>query len=143
MNIAKTKFLTQTLLLFFLFVFLFLFSVNITLAQTSLLEDSGDTKYSAGCISDGNCTLNDFVTIGIRVSQIILGVVGSLALLAFVYGGVVWLLSGGSSEKVTRGKQVMIGAVIGLFIVFASYTIMRFVATALGVSGDIFTTGVF
>ena len=142
MNITKTKFPTEAFLLSLLLVFLFLFSVNTTLAHTTpLLNDTSGATYSPGCISRGDCSLNDFVTIGIRISQIILGVVGSLALLAFVYGGVLWLISGGSSERVTRGKQTMIGAIIGLFIVFASYTIIHFVATALGVSGDIFTTG--
>jgi len=49
----------------------------------------------------------------------------------FIYGGIMFLVSAGSSEKVQQAKQIIIGAVIGLVIVFASYTIIQFVFTAL------------
>lgn len=83
----------------------------------------------------GNYSLNDFIQLAVNVSNKILGLVGSLALLAFVYGGVVFLISGGSSEKVEKGKQILIGAVIGLVIVFASYMIIQFTMDALGYKG--------
>lgn len=101
------------------------------------------SKVSGQCKSNGDCSVNDFLQIGIGISELILGVVGSLALLAFIYGGVLWLISGGSSDKIAKGKQAIIGAVIGLVIVFFSYTIIFFVAKALGVEEDIFTTGWF
>lgn len=84
---------------------------------------------------DGDYSLNDFVQLAVNVSEKILGLVGSLALLAFVYGGIVFLISGGSSEKVEKGKQILIGAVIGLVIVFASYMIIQFTMDALGYKG--------
>lgn len=86
--------------------------------------------------AEGNCgdySLNDFISLAIKISDYILGIVGSLALLAFVYGGIVFLISGGSSEKVEKGKQILLGAVIGLAVVFASYTIIQFTMSALGV----------
>lgn len=81
-----------------------------------------------------DCKLDDFVIIIIRVSQVILGLVGSLSLMAFVYGGVLFLISGGSSERVTKGRQAITGAVIGLAIVFASYAIITFVFVALDIN---------
>lgn len=79
-------------------------------------------------------TLDGFVKIFINVAQWILGIVGSLTLLAFIYGGVLFLISAGNSETVTKAKQVIIGSVIGLAIVFTSYAIIQFVFTALGVN---------
>jgi hypothetical protein len=73
------------------------------------------------------CTVNDFIRIAVNVSKIILGLTGSLALLAFVYGGFVFLLSGGSAQNVEKGKGILKAAVIGLVIVFASYSIIQFV----------------
>jgi hypothetical protein len=73
------------------------------------------------------CTLNDFVRIAVNVSQLILGLTGSIALLAFIYGGFVFLLSGGSAQNVEKGKGILKAAVIGLVIVFASYSIIQFV----------------
>ena len=86
----------------------------------------------AGCINDGSCTLDDFIKIALNVSKWILGITGSLTLLMFIYGGVMFLISSGSSEKVTQAKQIIIGAVIGLIIVFAAYTIIRFTFKAMG-----------
>ncbi len=66
----------------------------------------------------------------------ILGITGSLALLAFIAGGIMFLISAGSSERVTRAKQILLGAVIGLVIVFTSFMIIQFVYTALGIPGN-------
>lgn len=87
-----------------------------------------------GCISDGSCTMNDFVKLALGASKMILGISGSAALLFFVYGGVTFLISGGSQEKVTKGKQILIGSVIGLFIIFGSYTIIGFTLKAMGIT---------
>ena len=66
-----------------------------------------------------------------NVIQTILGIVGSLALLAFVVGGFRWLLSGGNEEQIKKGSKTMLYAVIGLFVVFASYGILNTVLSAL------------
>ena len=79
----------------------------------------------AECTS--NCTLNTFISLGVNLSEIILGVVGALTLAMFIYGGVKLILSGGSSEKVTEGKNIILGSVVGLLIVFGSYSIINFV----------------
>jgi hypothetical protein len=89
----------------------------------SLLDDT--LIQEAACT--GKCTLNSFISLGINLSNIILGVVGALTLVMFIYGGVVLVLSGGNSEKVTKGKEIILGSVVGLLIVFGSYSIISFV----------------
>lgn len=64
-----------------------------------------------------------------------LGVMGSLALVVFIYGGFMWLTAGGSDEKVKKGSQAMIWAVIGIFIIFSSYAILTLVISGLGAKG--------
>ncbi|MDD4332630.1 MAG: pilin [Patescibacteria group bacterium] len=85
------------------------------------------------CQACGNCTLNDFVQLAVNVANYILGIVGSLALLMFIYGGVTWLTSSGNKERVETGKKIIIGAVVGIVIVFASYLIIQFVMESLNV----------
>jgi hypothetical protein len=69
-----------------------------------------------------------------RIITILTGVSGSVALLMFVYGGVLWLISGGNQERITTGKQAMVYATIGLTIIFGSYAILRALFLALGAS---------
>lgn len=80
----------------------------------------------------GDYGLNDILSLATWASTWILGIVGSLTLAMFVYGGFLMLTSAGSSEKVGEAKKVIIAAAIGLLIVFASYSIIRFVASSLG-----------
>jgi len=129
MKLMKNK---KLILCFCVFVFLcFLFlSANVCFAadgQASIWKDMEE------CRKSGSCSLNDFVRLFANVSQWILGIVGSLALLMFIYGGLMFIISSGNSEKVTKAKEIIIGAVIGLVIVFTSYMIIQFTMDALGI----------
>ncbi len=59
-----------------------------------------------------------------RVIKAAMGVIGSLALLMFVYGGFQWLISAGNAEKVKTGTQTMVWAAIGVILVFSSYLLL-------------------
>jgi hypothetical protein len=54
----------------------------------------------------------------------LLGFVGALFFGMFVWGGLVWMTAGGDMEKVKTSKSTLVNAVIGMFIVAASYTIV-------------------
>ncbi len=60
-----------------------------------------------------------------------LGLSGSIALVVFVYGGILWMTSAGDKGKVTKGMDTMIWAAIGMAVIFASAAIVRFLLTAL------------
>ncbi len=77
--------------------------------------------------SGPSLTLNSFLQVGVNISKFILGIVGALTLAMFVYGGIKLLISGGSTEEIKKGKDTLVAAVIGLAIVFGSYTIINFV----------------
>jgi len=66
--------------------------------------------------------------------KVSLGILGSLALLVFIYGGFVWLTSAGSSDKVQKGTTAMVWAVMGIVVIFASYAIINVILQGLGVS---------
>jgi len=66
-----------------------------------------------------------------KVIESILGVVGSIALLMFVFGGLTWMLSAGSPEKVKKGRDIIIWAAIGLVIIFLAYALVRFVLSTI------------
>jgi hypothetical protein len=104
------------------------FYVSIAWAVQILPTPTG--KLTGACTSPngcGNYSLNDMLTLGVNIANWILGIVGALALLFFVYGGFTFILSGGSEEKVKEGKTILTNAIIGLAIVFCSYLIIQFV----------------
>jgi hypothetical protein len=107
-------------------IWLILLTAKKTSAQQ--LINANTTKYNSG-----NYQLNDLVLTAINGSVIILGLVGSLALLFFIYGGLMLLLSAGNTEKLTKAKGILKATVIGLIIVFTSYIIIRFALQAIGV----------
>jgi len=82
----------------------------------------------------GDYSVNDFLSLAINISKWILGIVGSLSLIMFIYGGFMFLISGGSADAVGHAKKILVAAVIGLIIVFASYLIIKFALGALGLN---------
>lgn len=66
-----------------------------------------------------------------RIISAGLGIIGSLALLMFIYGGFRWLLSGGDSKAIQAGKDTVVWAVIGLVVVFVAYAAVGFIINAL------------
>ncbi|HQA63486.1 MAG TPA: pilin [bacterium] len=78
--------------------------------------------------SDGEVTFEVIVR---RVVQATLGLTGVLAIIAFIYGGVLWMVSRGDTGMIQKGKTMMIWAVLGIVIIFSSYAIIRFIFEAL------------
>lgn len=139
---AQSIILAKKLLSFsFIAVMFFVFSFGIVNAQSPIVDTSGG---ATGKYATGDYQINDFVVLAIRVAKFIWAISGSLALLAFIYGGVLFLTSAGSSDRVTKARQAITGAVIGLVIVFGSYTIVYFIMVNIfGVSGNPMATGWF
>lgn len=61
----------------------------------------------------------------------IMSVVGSLALLMFVYGGVIWITSFGEPKRIEKGKTIITWAVLGLAIIASAYVLVNAVITGL------------
>jgi len=59
-----------------------------------------------------------------RVISAALGLSGSAALLMFVYGGFLWLTSGGDKTRIDKGKKTLTWAIIGIVVIFAAYIIV-------------------
>ncbi len=68
-----------------------------------------------------------------KIINAALGIVGSIALLMFIYGGFVWMTAAGNEQSVTKGRDILIWATVGLIIIFSSYALVKFVFTGLGV----------
>ena len=56
-----------------------------------------------------------------RIIYLLIWAIGVIVVLAFIYGGFLYLTAGGEVEKAERGKKVIVGALIGLVIFATSY----------------------
>jgi len=70
------------------------------------------------------------VVIG-RIIKALLGVVGAVALLMIVYGGMMMLTAAGSPDKVKKGKDVLTWAIIGSIVVLTSYMMVDYIINAI------------
>lgn len=113
------------------------FNVGQVLAQGSAFIPDCALKNPGPGVDEGNCrSISIFVILLLKFSNYLFGVVGALALIAFIYGGFVLILSRGATEQVKKGKDAMVAAIVGLVIVFGAYMLVRFLGTAVGLKSD-------
>lgn len=82
----------------------------------------------------GTCSSCELLSFFGILSQRVTLYAGGATLFAVFAGGVYWLTSFGNAQRVQRGKQIFIGAVIGTALVFGGYTIVN--TTILAFSGS-------
>lgn len=66
-----------------------------------------------------------------NIIRIIMGFLGVVGILIVLYGGYLYLTSGGNADKVTLARRLLVNAGIGLIIVFSAYAITTFVINQL------------
>ena len=74
-------------------------------------------------------------TLGQNVTLIInyfLGILGLVAVAFLIYAGILMVTAGGNDEQITKARKVIMYAVVGIVIILLSWTIVTFVASALG-----------
>lgn len=127
----KNKKLNSLILSLILTGFVVFLTTSSCLAMNSLVDTSGGTT---GAYATGNYSLDHVRNYLIYLIFIILSLVGSLSLLAFVYGGVTFLISAGNPETVKKGIEILKAAVVGLLIVFTSVLIVNLFFGGLGIT---------
>lgn len=145
--------MTQKIILFFILT-LFLTSPFLVLAQAVKILPTPSGSCPAGltcqngiCVSSEsqgagtestkiscNYSLNDFLVLGMNIANFIFGIIGSLALLVFIVGGLTWLTSGGVPDRIKKGKEILTQGIIGLIITLGAALIVNLVKTILNVN---------
>lgn len=91
---------------------------------------------SPDCYCCGECGLNDIVNVFINAADYLFGILGALALLFFIYGGITWLTAGGSPERIDKGRRILIGAVVGIAICLGAWLAVDLIQRAVGVKTE-------
>lgn len=116
----KTK--EKLLKLFFIALALFFITTPV-LAESPLA--------TMPCFSTGNCNLCDVLYGFLKLAYWGMGLMGSLALLAFIIGGLYWFAAAGDKNKIAKGKSILTGTVMGIIIILSAFLIINFVISAL------------
>jgi len=62
-----------------------------------------------------------------NIITILLVLIGVVATVVLIYGGYLYITSAGNPEIANKGKNAILGAVIGIIIAFSSYLIVNFI----------------
>ena len=131
---------------FLLFTFLF-FSAAPIFAQEpqGIFSDVPCFRPAGECVSTPNnlspceCDLCDFLYVLLKVANWGLNGIGALALLFFVFGGLVWLTSAGDKNRVAAGKKILTGTALGIIIILSAYLVINFtISTLTGKPGQFY-----
>lgn len=75
-----------------------------------------------GCPSGGAFT---------TIINVLLFVIGAVAVIMLIYGGIRYTISGGDSASVTAAKNTILYAIVGIVVALLAYAIVNFVLTSL------------
>ncbi len=116
------------------------FKVILSTVMVGLFALAGVSSVSALTLQEGaeaarcdGCPANLFGNAGVfkQVTNTILYIVGIIAVIMLIFGGIKYVISGGDAKKVTDAKNTVLYAIIGLVIAFLAYAIVNFVIMAL------------
>lgn len=96
-------------------------------ASALTLQEGAEAARCTGCPRDLFGETGAFR----QITNTILYIVGIIAVIMLIIGGIKYVLSGGDSKKVTDAKNTVLYAIIGLVIAVFSYAIVNFVITSL------------
>ena len=129
-----------------------LFSTGSTaFAQTAPTPNqtySGGSIVSVACQNgpiDGSgnqaCGFAEFMALLNRIISFLIFIIAPIIMTGvLLYGGVLILTSGGSTEQVGKAKSMMIKAITGMAIAMAGWIIVKFVMVQLGYNSSSFPT---
>ena len=89
----------------------------------------GDPTVSKPSQFEGSQTATQLI---VKILNVVLAIVGLIAVLFLVWGGFKYITSAGDEEKVKEAKQTIINSLIGVAVVILAFALVRIVANAIG-----------
>lgn len=66
-----------------------------------------------------------------RITSILLFIVGAVAVIMLIFGGIRYIVSGGDQANVTAAKNTILYAIIGIIVALLAYAAVKFVTSSL------------
>ena len=94
-------------------------------ANITLVNPLCPTANAAGCVNNVMSLIN-------QVSTVLTSIIGSIAVIVFVWAGILFVTSAGDAAKVTQARHAAIYAFIGLAIALAGRGLIAVVTAVIG-----------
>ena len=102
-------------------------------AENAFTEDVCSGSYTAEQKAAAGC--NEERTAGgvaVGVANVVLSIVGIIAVIMLIVGGAQYVMSQGDPSKVVKAKQIILYSVIGLMVALLAFAIVNFVLGEIG-----------
>ncbi len=119
--------------LFFIFGLFFIFN-NVFAAPLLNLNKINPKDMAAEAAEEGGMNIGSNINVGSVMATVIkafLSLLGLLFIILVILGGYYWMTAGGDETKMTKAKDTLKKAIIGLIIIVSAYAITAFVFKAL------------
>jgi len=94
-------------------------------------DAAGKDTTKVNCLFTGpNCPSGIFT----NIVNILLYIIGAIAVIMLIFGGIRYVISGGDSAAVTAAKNTILYAVVGIIVAILAYAIVNFVIGSLTTS---------
>lgn len=114
----------------FIFVCVALWWTGMGGADTTVYSASAD-RFGVEYGANIGLSTRDIRETIVNIIRIALGILGTVALVIALYGGVVWMTAGGDERKIETAKKILVNAVIGLVIIFSAFAIVQYIFNTL------------
>lgn len=108
-------------------------------APTDCNSVTSGISHGADCAKPTNAPSNLFGanSIFVTITNILLFIIGAIAVIMLIIGGVRYVVSAGDQNAVTSAKNTILYAIIGIVVAFLAYAAVNFVSNQLqnGTSG--------
>lgn len=94
--------------------------------EKSASSDSSELKFPDASNLNKLGTTDVSALVG-RLIKTGLGVIGSIALVMFLYGGILWMTSAGNAEGTKKAMDIILWAALGVIVILGSYGLVDFV----------------
>ena len=98
--------------------------VPVDASAVNVIAEQCTDNPSAAICADQNTGASDLIA---NIVNVLLFVIGSISVIMIIIGGLLYATSSGDSGQVTKAKNTIMYAVIGLVVAFFAYAIVNFV----------------
>ena len=90
------------------------------------VDNCSSTGGVVGCIpTDTGLSKQEIKPILVNLLNWLLGILGIIAILGFVISGIMYLVSAGNEEMITKAKKYMLYCLIGITVALASFVVIK------------------